>query len=361
MGLTEISRFYSETGFLPLPVLVSSHGVPEGFCLHLANRWWVFSALLLLLQMACGVALAWGCWTRLATRLGAYLWLSLLLRNPMVIDHGDWWLLFVLVWGGLVDWREDHPRAPLARWVYPFNLGFLYLGMAYLGTQASVTEALFGRSARPWTFRLLYFADLLTELQPWVCVLVGVAGLILLLPNKRFGQAVLIGVHLVGLVLFTQTLTWPAAVLAILMMPDRRPEEKPVTVEALLFLPLLFLLFPGPSGFFPQTPTAHFRLALVLENEQVLTVDPKGAWTKRAVLHLDGVTPGFPAEAVCRSVGWGALSESWPSPPSRVYLYRREAPKELASEPPPEKLLGWARVEPLYSSLEKLPNFSPGR
>ncbi len=102
-ALYNFDLFYSERGFLPIHLLVSSGLVPDGLCLHLLSRWSGFHLVLFLLQAVLAGAVAADFQSREAALGASLLWLSQLLRNPLIVEPGDLWLALLLGWGGGTD------------------------------------------------------------------------------------------------------------------------------------------------------------------------------------------------------------------------------------------------------------------
>lgn len=96
--LGSVSALYGPQGLLPLSLLDSASDSAWRWSLHAVNSSSAFQVLLIVLQALAGLALAGGYRTRLANLIAWVLAVSLINRNPLIVDSGDLLIAALLFW-----------------------------------------------------------------------------------------------------------------------------------------------------------------------------------------------------------------------------------------------------------------------
>ena len=113
---TDLEVHYSDAGMFPRSVIAGYYSRGETLSLHMASGSSLFAGLLFGVQAVAAAAMTVGWRTRQATIVSWLLLYSLHVRNPVVINGGDMFLLMAMLWACFLPlgriWSVDSRMAP---------------------------------------------------------------------------------------------------------------------------------------------------------------------------------------------------------------------------------------------------------
>jgi hypothetical protein len=267
--ISEAGTFYSSVGVLPADVLL--RGRENILSLNLISDTVEVQVLILLVALAFAIAFTAGYRTRLSAFVSWILWLSLLARNPLSTNGGDWELRLLLFWGIFLPlngaWALDKPPfRPLAQLspatvALVLQIGAVYwfaaaekMGPAWLTERSAVYYALhIEMVATPLGTRLLEFPEVVRWIAVATMAVEFLGPFLVISPWKTTAcrvSAVLLfmGFHLgIGLTMRLGLFTWISALAWVVFLPasawrpriDGRAVERSLPRDAVVIASVL--------------------------------------------------------------------------------------------------------------------------
>ncbi len=322
---SEAGTFYSSVGVLPAEVLL--RGRENIMSLHLISDTVEVQYAIFLVALAFAIAFTAGYRTRLSAFVSWLLWLSLLTRNPLSANGGDWELRLLLFWSMFLPlngaWAVDKPPfRPLtqlspATVALTLQIGAVYwfaaaekMGPAWLTERSAAYYALhIDMVATPLGTRLLEFPELVRWIAVATIAVEFLGPFLVILPWKtnaaRIAAVLLfMSFHLgIGLTMRLGLFTWISALAWVVFLPgsvwrprvdgravDRSLVRDAVVVASVIMAALNLMnprLRPRALG---ETSTYHY-VATLLGWEQRWPMFAPRPSTMNPWWSIEGVTP----------------------------------------------------------------------